>query len=739
MENTSREKMWIVYITTYPPRECGIATFSADLVESFDELFVPREETKVIAMAAEGFSPQTYPDKVISQISENNPTDYFEAAKMLNDMSQVKLVSIQHEFGIFGGHDGENILLFLDEIKRPVAITFHTVLPHPTDHQKMLVHRMIERADRVIVMTHSSKQILESVYAAPHEKVRVIPHGIHPCAFTNGISAKQTLGFAGKKIISTFGLLNRGKGIEHAIDALPEIVKKYPDVLYVVVGATHPVVLKREGPVYVQQLKEQAHRLGVEDHVVFFDKYVETNELLKFLQATDIYLSLSQNPDQAVSGTLTYALGMGRPVVSTPFMQAREVVTAETGVLVDFNDHTSISNAVISLFEDPERLAKMSKTAYFRTRSMTWQNVALSYMRDFKTLSPELAKKEKSLPPIDLQHMRRMTDDFGMFQFARLQEPDPQSGYTIDDNARALVAACWFAHLLRDEDIYTLADVYLGFLETAAKEGGGFENYFNVDRVPNTERNSNENLEDADARASWSLAVAATSGAPSSLQERAKAIFKRQYETRKEITSPRAMAFHIKAIALWLKIEQDEDMKRQLSTYADFLVELYHLNQASDWQWFEEGLAYSNAVLPEALLVAYKVTGNSDYLKIGSATLEFLISHSYEGELCVPVGQAGWFKRGGEKHLYDQQPEEVSALVLALRTMFEIDGDHYFLKRIEQAFNWFLGNNILGQVVYSHMTGGSYDGLGEDHVNLNQGAESTISYLLARVIMESKV
>lgn len=738
MKELSREKMWIVYLTTYPPRKCGMATFSADLVESFDQLFVPREETKVIALNTDVLQTYNYPHKVIFQISENKPADYIATAQKLNKMPYVKLISIQHEFGIFGGNYGDNLLVFLQEIRKPIVITFHTILPNPPEEMKRVVCKMIERAERLIVMTNISKELLETVYGAPTEKVKVIPHGIHPLPYTDGKEAKATLRLTNKRVLSTFGLLNRRKGIEHAIAALPKIVEAYPNAVYLVIGVTHPVVLKHEGEVYRNQLIEETYRLGMQNHVLFYDKYLETDELLKFLQATDIYLSLSQNPDQAVSGTLTYAIGAGRPVISTPFMQAKEMITPEVGALVDFGDSEGISRKILSLFGNQEQLVNMSKNAYFRTRGMTWPNVALSYMREFIELSPELAKKEKNMPPIKLQHLNKLTDDFGIFQFAVLAEPDSTWGYTLDDNARALVVTSWYHQMYGGQIPQRLAKVYINFLEHSSKARGGFENYFTGDKHVHHSRNTGENLEDANARAMWSLAVAAASELPVNIKERAKALFKKQCDMHKDITSPRAAAFCIKALTAWLARGADGKASGLLTKYADFLLNLFNQNTSDDWQWLEETMTYSNAVLPEALLLAYKITGNYDYYKAGKAALDFLVRQSFQGELCVPVGQAGWLKRGGAKQLYDQQPEEVSALVLALHTMFNLSGDRFYIKKMEGAFSWFLGNNILNLVVYSHMTGGCYDGLGERQINLNQGAESTISYLLARLVIESK-
>lgn len=737
MEKSSK-KMLVVFLSTYPPRECGIATFTADLLENFDQLFVPREEAKVIALNTDISQVYNYPKAVIKQISENNPGDYLAAAQELNALSQVKIICIQHEFGIFGANRGKNILVFLREIKKPVTITFHTVLPAPDETLKTLVKEIAERVDLINVMTATSKNILVQIYGLPAEKIRIIPHGIHPLTYTDGQAARALLRLNGKKVLSTFGLLSRGKGVEYAIAALPKIIASHPEVVYLVIGATHPIVLKNEGEKYRNELIQLAHDLGVQDHVLFYNEYLPTTELLKFLQATEIYLSLSQNPDQAVSGTLIYALGTGRPVVSTPFAQAQEIVTAEVGILVKFNDSDSITQAVNDLFNDQDRLSGMSRAAYFRTRGMTWPNVALSYMREFIELSPELAKKEKNLPAIKLQHLRKLTDDFGIYQFAVLNEPDSNWGYTLDDNARALVVVSINHRLHGGQINEKLAKIYLGFLEQAVKSDGGFKNYFTKERLPDHNRNLVENLDDAEARALWALAIAATSNLNKNLKNRAITILKEQCENFSRINSPRAVAFHLKALATWLSLADNEKAKKLIIRHADFLLDRFKENATEDWQWFEQSLTYSNAVLPEALLLAYKVTGNYHYFKVGKRTLDFLIKHSFKENICEPIGQRGWFKRGEIKKIYDQQPEEVSSLVLALRTMFDLSGDVFYRKKMVQAFDWFLGNNSLHQMVYTQTSGGCYDGVGAEQINLNQGAESTISYLLARLAVDIK-
>ena len=615
-------------------------------------------------------------------------------------------------------------------------VTFHTVLPDPAPEMKQVTERIISRAEALVVMTELSKKLLAEVYNAPAEKIHIIPHGIHPQLYAGTEIAKSKLKLENKRVLSTFGLLGKGKGIEYAIRAMPKIAEKYGDVVYLVLGGTHPVVFKNEGEAYREELVALAKELGVEEHVVFYNKYLSTEDLLLYLQATDIYLSMSQNPNQAVSGTLTYALGAGRAVISTAFLQAQEIITPEVGALVGFGDSESVAEEVIKLFDDKEKLLNMGKTAYFRTRNMTWPNVALSYMRTLAGLVPNLSDKNKSLLPVKIDYLQKLTDDFGILQFASMSNPDPGWGYTVDDNARALVAISWYNQLHPSPDNESLIHTYLQFIERAALPEGGFVNYFNKDKDPHPSLNKNENLEDANARTLWALAVASVSDIPAPDKARAHHLFKKQFSLHENVSSPRAAAFYIKAFTEYATHGEDKDeIFSRIKNYADYLVDLYKRTREDKWRWFEDGLTYSNGVLPEALLAAYGVTKHRAYFDVAKEALDFLVEHSFEGEVCVPVGQAGWFQKGYRKEKYDQQPEEVSALILALHQMVLVGGDEFYREKKKLAFDWFMGNNLSRQIVYTHFTGGCYDGINKEGINLNQGAESAISYLLARLVM----
>jgi len=646
-------------------------------------------------------------------------------------------VHIQHEFGIFGESYGKNLILLLRNLKKPTIITFHTALPNPNPELKDIVSAINNHVQKIIVMTEMSKQIIINEYGIDSSKISVIPHGIHPVNFSDGANSRADLGLSKKTIISTFGLLSQGKGIEYGIEAMVEVVKKDPTAVYLIIGATHPVVLKNDGEIYRNSLIKKIRQLNLKNHVFFYDKYLAIDELLHFLDATDIYLALSQDPNQAVSGTLSYALGSGRPVVSTSFAHAKEDVTNDTGILVDFKDVNGISDALLLLIGNKELRKNMGKNAYFKTRSRTWRNIALGHMTEYIKLAPELAIEEKNLPKIKLSHINTMTDSFGIFQFAKLLVPDPLSGYTIDDNSRALLAVTKYYDIYKKKNVLHLINTYLDFIEYVQKEHGGFHNYVEFDKKIPHDQHVKMNLESAGTKGIYALSMVASSKSlPSQFQEKAINLFEKNIHVLDHVTSPRSVAFAIKSLCAWYAVKPSDDIKNTVSKLADLLVKYFENSSSQEWKWFEEILAYSNGILPNSLIDAYKLIKKEKYLTVARESLDFLILQSFEGELCMPIGQNGWHKKGGKKQTHDQQPEEVASLVSALKAMYDITRDEKYNRRMRNAFDWFLGNNILHGVVYNQATGGCYDGLGKKEINLNQGAESTIMYLLARLEYE---
>ena len=733
MSPQQQNRYWIVCVSTFPPRQCGIATFTTDLTNAVDKMFEPSIRSKIIAMNRTEVSHYSYPDKVISQICQPREKDYVDAADKLNRLEKVRLVNIQHEFGIFGGENGSHILLFLEKLQKPLVATLHTVLPTPDEGMRNVVQAIMEYSKGIIVMTHYSKKILERDYGLDPNRIQVIPHGIHHVPYRNTKKAKSALGFSGKLILSTIGFLSPGKGIEYVIEALPPVVRKFPNVRYLVAGISHPLVVKQEGESYRNSLIEKVYELGLSEHVLFDNTYYDLDDLLEFLSATDIYLSTSLDSNQTVSGTLSYALGSGRPVISTAFAQAREDITDDVGVLVDFKNPQAFSDAIIELLSNDQLRLQLGRRSYLRTRYMTWQNIALSYVKYFSQFVPELTLVQRELPRAKLTHLAKLTDNFGIIQFAEFAEPDLSSGYTIDDNARALVAAALDYEQHRTSSSLKLVSIYLDFLSRVAKPDGYFDNYVNPNRTIDEQRNSREYSEDASARGLYALAVVSTTKQiPGPLRKKAHYLFEQSFQKDIAFSSARAIAFYIKALHCLLSRWEEPRTLAVLKNHCEKLMALYEKNHSQDWEWFEPCLTYSNALLPEALLLGYRITGERKYFEVSEKTLNFLIKHTFEDSMYIPIGQSGWFPKGGARQYFDQQPEDVAATIVALNAMFRVTNEKHYWELAHKAFNWFLGDNTLGQVVYDWTTGGCCDGLGEISINLNQGAESTISFLLAR-------
>jgi glycosyltransferase involved in cell wall biosynthesis len=730
----------IVYLATYPPRACGIATFTYDLITALDNLFVSAMESRVVAMLADSNGKkQKYGKKVLGFIHKNIPQDYISVARLLNSMPEVKLVNIQHEFGIFGKNWGKNLSYFLDTIKKPVVTTFHTVLPNPSQELRGRVRYIAAKSEKIIVMTALSKHILEEHYQVLAKQINIVPHGIHAFGYSLPGSHKTKLSLDKNKIVlSSFGLLSRGKGIEYMIRSLPAIIKKYPHLIYLVIGATHPEVLKQEGEFYRQSLQKLVTNLKLEKHVQFRNAYVQLPQLLEYLQATDIYISPSLDPNQAVSGTLSYALGAGRPVIATQSAQAKSIITPETGALVGFRNPTAISRAVLRLLKYPNKMEQMGKNAYFRTRHMTWENVALSYARLFSTIVPELTVKNMHMPPIKLDHMARLTDKNGIFQFARLNVADPESGHTLDDNARALMATVRYYEKSKNKLALKLSRVYLQFVGRALGQNNKFTNYFNQNMTPNTFMENRDSQEDADARALRVLMeISPPSTLPKTVRAKASKILQARLSTSASFSHPRAMALYIIGLYHLYCQNQSKETLAELDGYCKKLTDLFTKNSHPHWRWFETQLTYSNSILSEALLIGFLATKRKNYFAIAKKTLDFLIGKTFIKGMYMPIGQNGWYSMHGKRSYFDQQPEDAATMVQTLAKMYQVSGEEKYYHFLHQTFLWFLGENPLGQLVYDTSSGGCYDGIGKRSINLNQGAESTISFLLARLTLEN--
>ncbi len=725
----------ILYVATFPPRECGIATFTQDLTNAFDKEFNPGVRSKILAINANGTSIYNYPGKVMMQINETDIEDYLNRANEINRSPNIKIVNIQHEYGIFGGDWGNYLLPFLELLKKPVVNTFHTVLPHPKEFVKKITRAICEKSSGVIVMTKSAARLLENQYGVKKSKIFIIPHGVHHIPFPSKSRAKKKLNLSGRTILSTFGMLNCDKGIEYAIAALPEIIKEFPDVLYLIIGATHPNIVRQEGEVYRNKLKRTIMKNGLKDYVKFYNKYLDLPELIEYLKATDIYISPTLNPKQAVSGTISYALSCACPIISTVNQYARDVINSERGILVKFRNSSDIKKALFELLRDKQARKEMKKNAYFYSRHMTWQNVALSYFKTFNNFAKIVPREKDKLLLINLDHIKTMTDKFGMIQFATHTKPDTHSGYCLDDNTRALLACAMYYKEKPIKSILNLMDIYLKFIKYAQKPSGKFINFINYNKKF-TEGES----EDSFGRAIWTLGYVISSDyLPEDIKKKAKTILNKAVKWAGDLKSPRAIAFTLLGLC-YLEPEEDDDKRLSLiKRLADKLTRRYKATIKKDekWQWFEEYLTYSNYKLPEALMRAYQTTKNKEYLRVAEGTLKFLLGITFEKrDYFSPIGQDGWYYRDGKRAYFDQQPEDTASAVEALAAANEVTRKKIYANQAKLAFEWFLGKNHLNQMIYDEATGGCYDGLGKYSINFNQGAESTISYLLARLAME---
>ncbi|MBN1584754.1 glycosyltransferase family 4 protein [Candidatus Uhrbacteria bacterium] len=729
------KKTGLIVISTYPPRECGIAKFSNHLIGWLERVFDGGLSIQVAAINRPNRPRPDYPSQVTMEIDRDDPNSYEQVAERINGSPDIDVINIQHEFGIFGGRFGSHVLRLTDSLKKPFAVTFHTVLSSPPEEMERVVRGLAIRACRLIVMTETSKGILTERFGVDPEKIAVVPHGILPMPFEDQNRAKETVGLTGRTVLMTFGLLSRNKGIEFVIQSLPEVVRNHPDVTYAIVGKTHPEVIDTEGETYRESLIALTRNLGLEGHVRFIDRFVNDEELLMTLQAADIYVSTSRDPNQAVSGTMTYALGSGRPVVSTAFPQAKEWIDPEVGRLVGFDDPKGYAEAIITLLDDPELRQRMERAAFAKTRRMTWPNSAQATLRTLSECDRTLAGCRYGWPEINTRHVRRLTDEFGMIQFSNMNRPDPLSGYTIDDNARGLSLAVRLLEKTGEPEMEKLAETMLRFLDENGRPGR-FNPLVGANRQPVSQPDNSH--DDAKGRLVMALAQTLTvRELPERIRTGCRNLLDAWLESNPELESLRGAAFLAKGLTD-LKAAGDSDprLERLISRHLDHLASVFEDQSGGDWQWFEPCVSYANGILCESLLSGWRLFGHERWRRIGQASLDFLVSLTFRDGQYQPIGQKDWCRRDGHRHLYDQQPEDTAATVSVLKTMSAIDPSGPYGEMARLAFEWFLGRNPLGQFVYSVATGGCYDGLGEHAVNLNQGAESTVAYLTARLDME---
>jgi len=727
----------ILFITSYPPRECGIATYSYDLIRALGNKFGDSFSIKVCALESGITDYHAYPDEVEYVLDTNDSPKYARLARTINSNDRIKIVVIQHEFGFFQNISEDNFLRFLRAITKPIVINFHTMLPQPGEPLKAEVQHVAAACEAIVVMTHSSARILMDDYEVPKEKITVIAHGTHLVLHLNKDLLKEKYGLKGKKVLSTFGLLGPGKSIETTLEALPAIIKTYPDVVFLVIGKTHPEVLRSEGEKYRSMLMAEVEELKLQKHVRFINRYLPLQDLLECLQLTDIYLFTSKDPSQAVSGTFAYAMSCACPIISTPIPHAREVLLGDTGIIVDFQNPQQVTKSIMRLLSDEPLLEAFTSNTVRRISPTAWENVAIAHALLLKKISDGEISLRYRLPEINLAHVKKMTTDFGIIQFSKFNQPDIGSGYTLDDNARALIALCKQYELTGDESDMSYIRTYLAFVKYCQQPEGDFLNHVDNDKRF-TGQNIGTDLADANGRAIWALGYLLSNCTllPAGLTSTAEAIMQRALPRAAMTHSTRAIAFTIKGLFYYNSKAESPQISSLIKTLANRLVQMYKHESEESWQWFESYMTYANSILPEAMLCAWLETGEQIYKDIAKASFDFLLSCTFNTQGIRVISNKGWLHKGKDPDHFGEQPIDVAYTVLALSRFYNAFKDEDYLRKMETAFAWFLGNNHLHQIIYNPCTGGCYDGLEENDVNLNQGAESTVSYLMARLTIE---
>jgi glycosyltransferase involved in cell wall biosynthesis len=743
----------IAVIGNYLPRQCGIATFTTDLCAAISaEYGTARLLALPVNDTEQGYD---YPARVRWSLAQDDVTSYQEAAEFLN-FNNIDMVCLQHEYGIFGGPAGSHILHLLRGLKMPVVTTLHTVLREPDPNQLMVMKEIAELSDRLIVMSQLSSQFLQEIFKVPGSKIDMVPHGVPDLPFLDPNFYKDSFGVEGKAVLLTFGLLSPNKGIENVIQALPQILSKHKNVAYIVAGATHPHILRREGDKYRASLQALAKEVGVESHVIFHDRFVSPEEMAEFIGAADIYITPYRYEEQVVSGTLAYALGAGKAIISTPYWHAIELLDDRRGALVPFQNPGAIAQKTIELLDTPAIRHAMRKRAYLFARDMVWKKAAQGYMESFARVRSDrmetprvqfsariTPKSLNQLPELKLDHVNALTDDTGMLQHAIFTIPNRAEGYTTDDNARALIFTVLLEQLGRDQFGNTELPNpdwpfrYLAFLEHAFHpEKKRFRNFLGYDRHWREDQGS----EDSHGRALWALGTLLARSENQGLRGAAGRLLEFSLPAALEFSSPRAWAYTLLGIQEYLNsYPGDRDAQKVRSVLSLRLLEMYESIRSPDWKWFENVLAYGNARLPQAMLLVGSACSDDRMVSAGLEALDWLskTQRCETNRHFVPIGSQGFYHQGGAKARFDQQPIEAAGAVSACLQAYRVTGDSRWRTEAWSAFNWFLGDNDLQVPLYDSVTGGCRDGLHPERANQNQGAESTLSFLMALLEMRS--
>ncbi len=738
----------IAVIGNYLPRQCGIATFTMDLVEGLSAE-APDINCWTVAMndRPEGYH---YPEKVRFEINQNKLSDYSTASQFIN-ISQTDIVCVQHEYGLFGGPAGSHLLKLLADLRMPVVTTLHTVLKDPAPEYRHVMRKLSELSDKMVVMSRKASEFLKDIYAVPEDKIAFIHHGIHDTPFIDPSFDKDKFGVEGKKVLLTFGLLSANKGIENVLRALPAVIQKHPDVVYIILGATHPHVLKADGDAYRIMLQQLVRELDIGEQVIFQNRFVELKELCEFLGIADIYLTPYPDEAQITSGTLAYAMGTGKAVISTPYWYATEMLAEDRGRIVPFHNPDAMAAQIIDLLgNDVERHA-MRKKAYLFSRDAVWNEVSRKYLhlfsevRQIRTRNPRprhsyveniKAITKFELPEIKLNHLKAFTDDTGILQHANYTIPDRIHGYCTDDNARALLAVAMGQRYLPTNGwgLDALSGHYLGFLLYAYNEKNGrFRNFMTYSRQWLEEIGS----EDAHGRALWCLGKAVAFLANPGHLAMSTTLFNQALPAAERFQSPRAIAFCLVGMQAYLdKFSGDSEVRRIRRVLANRLFDQFKSQATDDWPWLEKALNYANGKLPHALLLSGQGMQRSDMIDMGLKALKWLLVVQTEDKHFVPIGSNGWYAQGGPRARFDQQPVEANAMVEVCVEAYNLTRDHMWFENAAMCFNWFLGQNDLNMPLYDAKTGGCRDGLMADGINQNQGAESSLAWLLSLMTLQ---
>ena len=739
----------IAFVGNHLPRQCGIATFTTDLCAA---LTAEYGNGRLFAIPVnDPDSNHKYPDQVRLELEQEDLASYERAAEFLN-FNGNDLVCVQHEYGIYGGIAGSHILTLLHKLKMPVVTTLHTVLRNPDSNQRMVLEEIARLSDRLVVMSEQAALFLREVYAVPNEKIDIIPHGVPDFQFMDPNYYKDRFGAEGKSVLLTFGLLSPNKGIENVIRALPVILTKHPNVVYIVSGVTHPHIRRHEGERYREELLALAEQLGVSSNLILVNRFVSAEELVEHVGAADIYITPYRQEAQIVSGTLAIALGAGKAIVSTPYWHAKELLADDRGVLVPFENPAAIAEAVLRLLDNDGERHAMRKRAYLHSRETIWPKTARKYMASFqrarfeRTLRPKAAQKDDlaanapdTLPVLNITHMLNMTDDTGILQHAIFSVPNASEGYTTDDNARALIVST----LLDEEPRHAgrrecpnLSHRYLAFLWLAFNaRTGRFRNFFGYDRRWSEDIGS----DDSHGRALWSLGKVLGHSRDAGLRGAAGRLFEAAVPATLLFTSPRAWAYCILGMQAYLDwFPGDRVIQGARNTLANRLLDIYERSHSETWRWFEKSLSYSNARLSQALILAGWRSDNQRMIEAGMDSLKWLVAeqHREDAEIFVPIGSNGFFIEGNGKARFDQQPVEACATVAACLEVYRLTEEGQWLVEAQRVFRWFFGKNDLRVPLYDAITGGCRDGLHPERVNENQGAESTLSFLMALLDMQ---